>query len=342
MLDRHVGKVLERIGPDDRVLDVGGWARCFNRADTVIDKFSYETRGQAYNDRLGIGPQGGSEERFSRERWICRDLCDREPWPFPDRWFDYCTCSHTLEDLRDPLWVCSEIQRVAKAGYIECPSLAFELTRGREACVPVGLSHHLWLVEVEDQTITFLPKLHNLHGDPALSLPAEVGATLSEADQVTSLFWEDQFEFKEGWPHRHLIEAFVHELIKASTVTVSEDQTVLENQKLFELKKSNHELMGKLWEASEELAYSKQQWEGTQGMLGAVQGQLNDALRALHESNQQAECFANAMREVRVRLDQVEGLGPSSLRIARGIQKAAVRHPRLASLARLVLNRPRS
>jgi hypothetical protein len=30
-------------------------------------------------------------------------------------------CSHTLEDIRDPLWVCSEMIRIGKAGYIELP-----------------------------------------------------------------------------------------------------------------------------------------------------------------------------------------------------------------------------
>src|ERR671932_207319 len=103
---------LEREIPDDAlVLDVGGWITPFTRADWVIDVMPYATRGQ-------IGRQGAGSERFSAETWVQRDICDREPWPFEDKQFDFVLCGHTLEDVRDPIGVCSELVRVAKAGYI--------------------------------------------------------------------------------------------------------------------------------------------------------------------------------------------------------------------------------
>ena len=99
-------EVLARIGPDDRVLDVGGWACPFNRADWVLDSEPYETRG--YYATIGLpASQGGDREHFTRETWIRRDICDHDPWPFPDKFFDFSICSHTLEDVRDPLFVCS-------------------------------------------------------------------------------------------------------------------------------------------------------------------------------------------------------------------------------------------
>ena len=58
-------------------------------------------------------------------------------------------CSHTLEDLRDPLWVCAELVRVAKAGYVEVPSRAAEQSRGWEHPRIAGLSHHRWLIEID-------------------------------------------------------------------------------------------------------------------------------------------------------------------------------------------------
>ncbi len=209
MLDANEAKVLEQIRPGDVVLDVGGWARCFNRANFVLDKFPYETRGRRYQEALDLGPQGGEVEHFSSETWITRDLCDREPWPFADKSLDYCICSHTLEDLRDPLWVCSEMIRVARRGYIEVPSILFELTRGREPGVPVGLSHHLWIVEKRAEKLIFSPKTHNLHGDRRLSLPAAFGASLPANRQVTWLFWEEGFAFEEGWLSREFLEAVI-------------------------------------------------------------------------------------------------------------------------------------
>ncbi|MDB5353356.1 MAG: methylase [Planctomycetota bacterium] len=199
MLDANEQDVLARIRPGDVVLDIGGWARCFNRANYVLDLFPYETRGRCYKDAMDLGPQGGPVEHFSAETWICRDLCDHTPWPFADKSIDFCTCSHTLEDLRDPLWLCHEMIRVAKRGYIEVPSMAFELSRGREPGVPVGLSHHKWIVDVTGSGVTFIPKLHFVHGERHLSLPAKFGGSLPPDRLVSWLFWEDGFTYAEGW-----------------------------------------------------------------------------------------------------------------------------------------------
>src|SRR5690349_8377211 len=116
----HAKRLLATIPGSARVLDVGGAAAPFPRADHVIDALPFEAAGGGSNgniDRLL-----GLPARYSRERWVQWDLCDRRPWPFPDKSFDFAVCSHLLEDVRDPIWICSELQRVAKAGYIEAPS----------------------------------------------------------------------------------------------------------------------------------------------------------------------------------------------------------------------------
>jgi len=113
VLDASAREIARLLGEDDLVLDVGGWADPMPRADWVMDLMPYETRGL-------YGEAGDSDaERFGPETWIVRDICAREPFPFADGEVDFVVCSHTLEDIRDPLWVCSELTRVAKAGYIE-------------------------------------------------------------------------------------------------------------------------------------------------------------------------------------------------------------------------------
>jgi ubiquinone/menaquinone biosynthesis C-methylase UbiE len=62
--------------------------------------------------------------------------------PFEDKSVDFLICSHTLEDLRDPIRVCREINRVAKAGYIEVPSRAMETIFGLEHRGYPGYYHH--------------------------------------------------------------------------------------------------------------------------------------------------------------------------------------------------------
>ena len=197
MFDPNVEKVLACISPDDLVLDIGGWARPFNRANFVIDAESYDSRGY-YGP--GMPSQGGPEEHFRRESWYQRDLCDRTPFPFADKSIDFVICSHVLEDIRDPLWVCAEMIRVGKRGYIEVPSRIAESCRGQEP-QQVGWSHHRWLIDIRGAHITFLMKYHTIHSHWRFSLPARFRRALSDASQVQWMFWDGEFSYSERTIH---------------------------------------------------------------------------------------------------------------------------------------------
>lgn len=282
MLESNVGAVLNRISSDDRVLDVGGWARCFNRADWVIDKLPYATRGRRYGETLGLHAQGGEVERFDASRWVERDLCGRAPWPFADGFFDFCTCSHTLEDIRDPIWVCSEMSRVARAGYVEVPSMRFELTRGREAGVPVGLSHHLWVVERRGEELWFHPKTHAIHGDRRLSLPAEYGAKLTAEEEVTWHFWEGEIQAREGWLHREVVEAWVAGLGPFAQNEEGEGGAGGEaERRLLAALRAEEALRAEVWAARADLAWERKQHEDTRAVARAAQAERDAALARL-------------------------------------------------------------
>ncbi len=183
-------KRIEAMLPEDAlVLDVGGWAKPLPRADWVLDLMPYETRGL-------YGALEPEAERFTADTWVQLDMCAREPWPFADRQFDFAVCSHTLEDVRDPVWVCAELVRVARAGYIEVPSRLEEQSFGVHGPW-VGWSHHRWLVDVEPHRVTFVAKPHVLHGRPELHFPAGFAERLSAEERVQTLFWEGGFEFGE-------------------------------------------------------------------------------------------------------------------------------------------------
>lgn len=192
---------IKQLAGDGLVLDIGGWADPLPRADYVVDVCPYETRGIGYH---GIGnwprgrvfpdPQPG--ERFSKRTWILHDICSTNPFPFPDKMFDFVVCSHTLEDIRDPIHVCAEIVRIGKAGYIETPSRLWEQTRRLSGMV--GEGHHRWMVEMGDNHVRFLMKPHFLHTEKKYFVPLTyVEATRTEADRVTFLFWKDAFTFEE-------------------------------------------------------------------------------------------------------------------------------------------------
>ncbi len=197
MFPPNEAEVLARVGPTDVVLDIGGWACPFNRADHVVDAEPYETRG--YYKTVGLfGSQGGDVERFTADRWHRLDIC-ADPLPFRDKEIDFVICSHVLEDIRDPLWVCAEMVRVAKRGYVEVPSRAAETCRGWESDRIAGLSHHRWLIDIDEPTaqVRFTQKYHMIHADRRFNLPPSFLRRLPEERKVSWLFWENGFKFSE-------------------------------------------------------------------------------------------------------------------------------------------------
>lgn len=69
-------------------------------------------------------------------------------WPFATKEFDFVYARHIIEDSWNPVGLCEEMSRVAKAGYIETPSPIAELGRGVDATSPPfrGYHHHRWIV----------------------------------------------------------------------------------------------------------------------------------------------------------------------------------------------------
>ena len=178
------------------VLDVGGGAAPFPRADYVIDALPFES--------AGAGSHGNAHHamcmtpRYERERWIRIDLCERRPWPFGDKFFDYAICSHLLEDVRDPIWICSELRRVAKAGYIEVPSRIEEQSRGVEHPGYAGYHHHRWLITLENDALEFRHKPHVLHSlNDAIVTNLAPGWRINPRHASIALFWNESFRASE-------------------------------------------------------------------------------------------------------------------------------------------------
>ena len=191
MLASSLARIESELPADARVLDVGGWGRPLARADWVIDLMPHATRGL-------YGRDGTGEERFSTDTWVQRDICSHEPWPFADGEFDFAVCSHTLEDVRDPVRVCEELARVAKAGYVEVPSRLEE--QSPMADQPgVGWSHHRWLIDVDPDaaSIEFVFKHGVVHSNPSNHFPPGFHAALSAEERVSTLWWQGELTARE-------------------------------------------------------------------------------------------------------------------------------------------------
>ncbi len=193
MLAASRARIESTLPEDAVVLDIGGWADPLPRADWVVDLMPYETRG-LYAEDGGGGT--AAPERFSAGTWIRRDICDRVPLPFGDDQFDFVVCSHTLEDIRDPIGVCAEIVRVGTAGYIEVPSRLEEQSWG-VAGPFVGWSHHRWLIDRPGGRLEFMHKPGALQALGEAQIPADAYAKLTPEQRVIAFFWEGSFDFGE-------------------------------------------------------------------------------------------------------------------------------------------------
>lgn len=195
MLDATRNSLLESIDPAAVVLDIGGWADPFERADWVLDLMPYDTRG-LYAREGWVAPRT-AQERFTRETWIQRDICDHDPYPFDDGAIDFVVCSQTLEDVRDPVWVCHEMNRVAKAGYIEVPSRLEEQSWGVMGQFGVGWAHHRWLIDMPEGGVEFVVKPHSLHGRRDQHFPPGFWGLLSDSERIASMRWDGGFWCRE-------------------------------------------------------------------------------------------------------------------------------------------------
>ncbi|HEV2884106.1 MAG TPA: methyltransferase domain-containing protein [Pyrinomonadaceae bacterium] len=109
-------------------------------------------------------------------------MCDALHLPFKDKSVDYVICSHVAEHLEEPEVLLAELNRVAPAGYVECPGRIREMFHGWD--------YHRWYVHIENDKLVFEEKRGPLH-DPELH---EWSARFFETDPVFEQFFLDNME----------------------------------------------------------------------------------------------------------------------------------------------------
>lgn len=165
------------IGRDALVLEVASGSRPYWRSNVLLDKFvldNSERSGDVIVDRDFV-------------------VADVDKLPFKDKAFDFVIARHVLEHLPDPENFLKELERVAKAGYIETPSSISEDMGGWDC--------HLWDVDVEENKL----KIKSKDKEPNIQLkriPKIFGVKawdsfISKHRSVfyTSYFWSDRIEF---------------------------------------------------------------------------------------------------------------------------------------------------
>lgn len=166
------------VTPGGLVLDVGSGGTPYPRSDVLLDRLT------------------GAEHRCGDMMMIDRPTVfgDAQKMPFRDKVFDFAVASHILEHMAHPELFLQELQRVAKAGYIETPNVLFERLQPYNIhCLEVaeidGTLHiHKKRREVEDE---FLGNLSFLEKQPNWKLLFYQRLELFHV----RLFWIDTIDF---------------------------------------------------------------------------------------------------------------------------------------------------
>ena len=127
-----------KISFDDKwhVVDIGSGHSPHPRADILVDKYLFDN-----TERSGAPVVLPSNKFFV--------VGDGGAMPFSDKVFDFVVCSHVLEHIEEVDNFCSELNRIASAGYLECPSKFSEILR--------HAPNHRWFVSSKRNTLVVSP-----------------------------------------------------------------------------------------------------------------------------------------------------------------------------------------
>lgn len=171
----------------DKILDVGGSMKQHDKlkVDTIVDILRPE------------------EAPYLKTKLRARDFIrvdiTQEKFPFKNKEFDFCLCTHTLEDLASPFLAIKEMARVAKRGLIITPSMGqdmvfthIDLTNWRTGPRRVpGLAHHKWLFYKKNNKVHILPKNY------PLLYSGEFHFTRWLGEEELVYYWEKEIKHKE-------------------------------------------------------------------------------------------------------------------------------------------------
>lgn len=122
-------------------IDIGGAYRSFFSADAVLDFNEPTYKAKWYKGNMNLP-----------EAW--REVTEHVK---KNGKYDCAICTHTLEDISNPLFVCQMMERIAKKGLIIVPSKYTE--SGRMGNFFRGFIHHRWIWDVVEGKLTGYPKI---------------------------------------------------------------------------------------------------------------------------------------------------------------------------------------
>jgi hypothetical protein len=99
--------------------------------------------------------------------------------------FDFSICTHTLEDIMNPNFVCEQLCKISNEGYIAIPSKYRELSyiEGNYR----GYIHHRWIFNLENEMVVGYPKINYIERNEEFDKIANNSNNL----QDFSFYWKN-------------------------------------------------------------------------------------------------------------------------------------------------------
>ena len=165
-----------------RIIDIGG-----GKEKHVKDKFNFI---DAYVDFRIVESNNKNLKHYNG------NVNDIELWEkiFDDvkenGKYDYCICTHLLEDVAFPEFICKCINKIAKAGIISFPSKYKELSYF-ESKNYLGYNHHRWIMTIRNNSIYGFPKQGFIESMDWTSISNK----LKNKNEELYILWEDRINF---------------------------------------------------------------------------------------------------------------------------------------------------
>jgi ubiquinone/menaquinone biosynthesis C-methylase UbiE len=174
---------------NDKVLEIGPGGHPHPRSDVFLEKI-FDKEEEA------VAQRGFADKAEINKKIV---YYKGGAFPFSDNEFDYVICSHVLEHVheQDLAQFISEMQRVAKAGYIEYPNVFYELINFQ----PV----HIWLMNYRQGEILLLNKnifksnyLHKIYREMFYGRDNYLERIFTRYRELffTHFEWKDSFKYR--------------------------------------------------------------------------------------------------------------------------------------------------
>jgi hypothetical protein len=169
----------KRLNEKFTVIDVGGTTNCWTSefVDAICDILSIDTdKIKVFKININLPNEWKEVDEYVKENGK----------------FNFSICSHTLEDISNPKFVCIKLTEISKGGYIAVPSKFRELSRFEDISIPYrGYMHHRWIFDFDkDHNFIGFPKIPYLEYEDKF----DSIATMNQHFADLSFYWKDELK----------------------------------------------------------------------------------------------------------------------------------------------------